>query len=80
MGHVMTGFPWMWWVIVRSIPGYLVLHFIWRTEYYAGRGLVCAACLLSWQQRRILWLLLPPLLFVTGYGLQQKCGRNLANQ
>jgi apolipoprotein N-acyltransferase len=28
--------------------------------------------LLSWQQRRILWLLLPPLLFVTGYGLQQK--------
>ncbi|NCB57070.1 MAG: apolipoprotein N-acyltransferase [Gammaproteobacteria bacterium] len=73
MGHVMTGFPWMW-------LGYSQVD-TWLTGFAPLFGVQsitlavlwsAAACLLCWQQRRILWLLLPPLLFVTGYGLQQK--------
>lgn len=73
MGHVLTGFPWMW-------LGYSQTD-TWLTGFAPLFGVQsitlavlwsAAACLLCWQQRQILWLLLPALLFFTGYGLQQK--------
>lgn len=71
--YFLTGFPWVQF-------GYTQID-TWLTGYAPLLGsqgitlivlLSTASLMLSLQRRQILWLLIPPVLFVAGYGLQQQ--------